>query len=250
MQLTELCAYLDTYLNAAAIKDCTTNGLQVQGKPQVQRIATAVTASVETIVAAIAWGADALFVHHGIFWNGQSPILVGPMGKRAALLLQNDISLLAYHLPLDMHPTDGNNWKAAAELGWKDCQPFGPCQGVCIGVKGQFSPIFRIDLCRQLEEYFGHKAHAAFGGKELVSSAGLISGGAYKSIEAAAAEGLDCFITGSFDEPAWHMAYENGINFFAMGHSATERIGPRAMAHHLAAVCGIESLFLDLHNPF
>lgn len=250
IRLQELCLYLEEYLNASAIKDCAINGLQVEGKGQITRVATAVTASAATIEAAALWGADALIVHHGIFWEGQPPALVGCLGRRARLLIENSISLLAYHLPLDLHRTIGNNWRAAAELGWENCQPFGVFSGVPIGVMGFFRPIDRYEFREKLEKYFQNKAHTALGGKEMISSAALISGGAYKSLAAAAAAGADSFITGNFDEPVWHAAHEEKINFFAMGHSATERIGPRALAEQLAKHFPVETTFLDLPNPF
>lgn len=250
IRLQDLCLYLEEYLSASAIKDCAINGLQVEGKGEITRIATAVTASAATIEAAALWGADALIVHHGIFWEGQPSALVGCLGRRARLLIENGISLLAYHLPLDLHRTVGNNWRAATELGWDNCLPFGFFNGIPIGVMGFFPPISRGEFCEKLEKYFLNKAHAALGGKEIICSAALISGGAYKSLQAAAAAGADCFITGNFDEPVWHAAHEEKINFFAMGHSATERIGPRALAEQLAQQLSLETTFLDLPNPF
>jgi putative NIF3 family GTP cyclohydrolase 1 type 2 len=171
------------------------------------------------------------------------------LGRRAELLLKNSLPLLAYHLPLDAHREVGNNFRAAEELGWQNCQPFGP-KDLEIGVMGFFDEIDVKEFCIKLEKYYGHPAAAVFGGKERVKSAALISGGAYRQIAEASAKGIDCFITGNFDEPAWHMAREEKLNFFALGHHATERIGPKALAHHLNEQFSLETEFLDCANPF
>jgi putative NIF3 family GTP cyclohydrolase 1 type 2 len=161
---------------------------------------------------------------------------------KIALLLRHGISLLAYHLPLDAHQEIGNNWKAAKDLGWIDLEGFHQEQTKCIGVKGRFPKMSRDAFQSQLEKYYGQKAALAFGGKEIVSSSALISGGAYRIMEEAADEGLDCYITGNFDEPAWHLAHEGKINFFALGHAATEQVGPKALADYIQHQMGIKPL--------
>ncbi len=248
--LKELCAYCDTLLASSTVQDYCVNGLQVEGKTSIKRLATAVSASLATIQSAVEMGADALIVHHGMFWNGDSYAITGPKREKLKLLLDNGISLIAYHLPLDIHPEYGNNWKAARDLGWTDLQPFGAHRGSFIGVKGKFSPISRNDFQKQLEKYYQHPAHCALGGKETIATAALISGGAYRNIEEASAAGVDSFITGNFDEPAWHLAHEGGINFFSLGHSATERVGPQALGEHLKQRFQLDYKFLDIHNPF
>lgn len=249
--LQELCSYLDNFFSIALFKDCTINGLQIEGKEKIGRIATAVTASLETIEEAIQRDADVLIVHHGLYWNGQSPALVGMLGKRANLLVKNDLSLLSYHLPLDANKLIGNNWLAAKELGWENCRPFGQYKETALGVAGTFPPLPQELFCEKLENYFGQKAQKALGGKSLVSSAAFISGGAYKYVEEAAMTGeIDCFVTGNYDEPAWHIAKELKINFYACGHSATERTGVKALAAHLMAKFAIEAFFIDRANPF
>lgn len=242
--------YLDDFLEVANFADSCPNGLQVEGASSIQRIATAVTANLETIQAAIHYGAQALIVHHGLFWNGDSPVVTGVKQHKLKLLLENNISLLAYHLPLDAHKEVGNNWKAAKDLGWTDLQPFGIYKGVAIGVKGRFPKMERDQFKNALETYYQHQSQIALGGKEIVQSAALVSGGAYRSISEAADEELDCFVTGNFDEPAWYLAKERGINFFAEGHSATEVVGPKALGAYLQSYFGIEYQFLDIHNPF
>jgi len=248
--LQELCCYLEDLLKVSSFSDYCPNGLQVEGKGKIKKVATAVSASLSTIEAAIEVGVQALIVHHGLFWNKDSYVIQGSKREKIRLLLKHDISLLAYHLPLDAHQEFGNNWKAAQELGWKDLEPFGDYNGTSIGVKGKILPQTRKEFMDNLESYYCHPAHCALGGKEIVSTAALISGGSHKSIIEAANEGVDCFVTGSFDEPVWHQAAEEKINFFAMGHSNTEKIGPRALGLHLEKHFGVHCSFLDIENPF
>lgn len=248
--LQQLKDYLHGLLYNPEIQDYCPNGLQVEGKGAVSKVATAVTASLATIEAAVEQGVDALVVHHGLFWKGDSYVVTGPKRERLALLLNNEMSLFGYHLPLDAHRRVGNNWKAAEELGWRELEPFGLMGSSYIGVKGRFDPISRKTLQSQLEDYYQHPAAVALGGPEEVTSAGLISGGAYRQIPDAAVEGLDCFITGNVDEPAWHLAHENEVNFYSLGHTATERVGPIALAEVIEKDLGVETIFLDLENPF
>jgi dinuclear metal center YbgI/SA1388 family protein len=250
MTLQELCDHLDELLNVGNFGDYCPNGLQVEGRQEVRRVATAVTASLATIHQAVERGVDALLVHHGLFWKGDSFPIVGSKQRKIRLLLDNDVSLLAYHLPLDAHREIGNNWKAAKELEWRHLEPFGEIDGVPIGVKGVFDRCSVADFQLNLEAYYAHPAHMALGGKETVASAALISGGAYRCIADASCQGVDCFITGNFDEPAWHLAHEGGVNFFAMGHSATERVGPRAVADYLNFSTPLEAVYLSDDNPF
>lgn len=248
--LQDLCEHLNTLMQVGLFQDACINGLQVEGAANIRKICVAVSASRHTIEMAIDKGADALITHHGLFWNRDPYALVGARRKKVALLLEHNLSLLSYHLPLDAHKELGNNWKAAADLGWNNLQPFGLYNGQMIGVRGEF-PSMPVEVFQQiLEEYYNHKAHTALFGKPFVSSACLISGGAYKSIDEAAKAGADCFITGNFDEPAWHMAQEEDMNFFALGHSATEVVGPKALGAYLEKQLGVEVFFLDLFNPF
>jgi dinuclear metal center YbgI/SA1388 family protein len=248
--LQSLAAYLDDLLQPSLFADGCPNGIQVEGKFQIKKLATAVSASLATIEAAVAAGADALIVHHGLFWHRDSYVVSGSKRQKLALLLEKGLSLLAFHLPLDAHRLYGNNWKAAMELGWQELAPFGFFGGQPIGVRGTFEPCRREAFAEQLARYYAHTAHVAFGGSEIIKSAALISGGAYKSIVDAAACGVDCFITGNYDEPAWHMAFEERINFLAFGHSNTEKIGPRSLGAHLSAHFNLPCPFIDIDNPF
>ncbi len=241
----ELSDWIDTYLNVDLFEDYCPNGLQVEGKSQVKKAATAVSANIQTIEAAVKEGVDALIVHHGLFWKGDTYPIVGAKKRKLQLLMEKGISLLAYHLPLDAHQVVGNNWKAASDMEWENLEPFGG-----IGVKGEFPEQPIKTFFEKLETYYGHKAARALGGEKSVSSAALISGGAYREISRAAKEGVDCFITGNFDEPAWGWAFEEKIHFLALGHSATEKVGPKALAHYLQKEMGLETHFIDVENPF
>jgi dinuclear metal center YbgI/SA1388 family protein len=248
--LQEIYRYLDELLKVDEFSDYCPNGLQVEGGHEVRKIGTAVSANLETIEAAVSKGIDCLITHHGFLWKGDSLRITSGKKKKIELLLKNRISLLSYHLPLDAHREVGNNWRAAEELGWKSLEPFGMFGGAPIGVKGVIEGIHRQEFQEKLEAYYGQPAHSALGGPETIASAALISGGAYRSILEAANQGIDCFITGNFDEPAWGWAFEEGINFFSCGHSATEKIGPRALASHIAEKFSIQSEFIDIFNPF
>lgn len=250
VNLAELQDYLIDFLQVDSFKDYCPNGLQIEGQHEIEHIAMAVSASLETIQEAAALNVEALIVHHGMFWQGDDYTIKGVKKQKIEILLENQISLLGYHLPLDAHPEIGNNWKAAECLQWRNLEPFGEFGGAAIGVKGSF-PEMEIEEFRGLiENYYQQKAHVALGGSSKVSTAALVSGGAYKLISQAAKEDVDCFITGNFDEPAWHMAHEGGVNFFAVGHSASERTGPKALGKHLEEKFGVKYTFIDSYNPF
>lgn len=248
--LLKLCRYLDQLFSVQGVVDSCPNGLQCEGKREITHIATAVSASLATIEAAVKAKADALIVHHGLFWKNDSPVIEGTKRSKLKVLLDNDISLFAYHLPLDLHREIGNNWKAARDLGWSDCQPFGFFGGVPIGVKGRIANTDRAAFQETLQRYYSHAATTAYGGPQTIETVALISGGAYKSLSDAAKEGVDAFITGSFDEPVWHTAFEENINFYALGHSATERVGPIALAECLQQKLAVPCTFIDVDNPF
>lgn len=248
--LQDFCLYLESYLQSGKFTDYCPNGLQVQGNPSIYKIATAVSASAATIEEAVKRKVQALVVHHGLFWQRDPHVIVGVRYDKIKALIENGISLLAFHIPLDAHPEVGNNWVAAKKLGWSKLEPFCLVNKVPIGVKGSFPPIARTHFLRQLEEFYGHSATHALGGKDTVETAALVSGGSYKEMSQAIQEGVDCFITGNFDEPAWNQAFEEKINFFAMGHTATERVGPQALGEHLKSRFGIEYEFIDTENPF
>ncbi|KAF3362266.1 putative GTP cyclohydrolase 1 type 2 [Chlamydiales bacterium STE3] len=247
---SQLFKYLNDIYQSSLFLDFCPNGLQIEGNREIFKIATAVSASLETVQKAIEADVQALIVHHGLFWNRDSYVIAGSKREKIRLLLKHDISLFAYHLPMDAHQQMGNNWKAAYDLGLKELEPFCKTDGNFIGVKGTLKSILREEWQQKVENYYGHPATTAFGGSPTVSSVAIISGGAYRQMKDAAQEGLDAFVTGNFDEPAWSLAFEEKINFYALGHSATERVGPKALAQHLKEHLQLESLFLEDHNPF
>jgi dinuclear metal center YbgI/SA1388 family protein len=246
----ELEQHLRDYLNVNFIKDNCPNGLQIEGKKEIKKIATAVSANLMTLQKAAEQSVDALIVHHGLFWNKDSYPVVGVKKSKIELLLKYGINLFAYHLPLDAHKEIGNNWQAASDLGWEDLIPFGEYNGTLIGVKGTFAPQPIEKFIEEVEAYYEHPATVALGGKRTVASGALISGGAYKEFYLAAQAGVDCYITGNFDEPAWAMAHEEQVHFLALGHSATERVGPKALADYLNVQFQVHSTFIDVQNPF
>lgn len=243
--LQDLSLFLQNLLSPEEFSDYCPNGIQVEGKQEVKRICFAVSASLAVIEEAVKKGADVLLVHHGIFWNKDPYIIVGTKRDKLARLLKNGISLIAYHLPLDAHPLIGNNWKAAMDLGLEDIQSF-----QTIGIKGTMQAIGIDAFRKKLETYYGRPAHVALGGKKDVSSVALISGGAHRNIEQAADAGVDCYITGSFDEPVWDIAHERKINFFALGHYSTEKIGVLALMAELQKQLKVSCEFIDIFNPF
>lgn len=242
--LQELCQYLHTYLDVDEFEDYCPNGLQVEGGENVKYLGVAVSASLSTLEKGAELGVDALLVHHGLFWHRDPLPIIGVKKEKIALLLRENISLLGYHLPLDAHPVVGNNFGAAIDLGWSNLQSVG------IGVKGEFPPLSAQEFNQKLEQYYNHPSNAVYGGVETVSSALLISGGAHREIGKAVEEGVDCFITGSFDEPIFHIAHEEGVNFFPMGHSNTETIGVQLLGKHLADKFSLKYVFIDVPNPF
>jgi dinuclear metal center YbgI/SA1388 family protein len=248
--LKELTSHLNQLLETKSFSDSCINGLQVQGKEDIKKIAFAVTANHLVIEKAAQENVDALIVHHGLFWNSESHLLDKNKVRRLKPLLEKDISLLAYHLPLDAHQTMGNNWKAASDLGWSSLEPFGDYKGIKLGVKGKIEPTSIEIFIAELEAHFQHGATTALFGQKIVKTAAFISGGAYAHLSQAAIENIDVFITGNFDEPAWWIAQEEKVHFIALGHAATEKTGIVALKEYVERKLGLEALFIDLPNPF
>ncbi len=250
--LKNFSSYLNELLQSAEFEDAAVNGIQVEGKAKISRMAVAVSASLNVIEMACSKHVDVLLVHHGLFFKGKEKDIriCGTLKEKLKLLLKHNISLVAYHLPLDAHVKFGNNWGAARSFGMKELTPFGIYQGKAIGVKGSFKACTRAEFQKRLEKLYGQKAHAALGGKEMIASCAIVSGGAHKLIYEASKEGVDAFVTGSFDEPIWHAAFEEKINFFALGHAATEKIGVQLLGAHLEDRFDLENIFIDEPNPF
>lgn len=248
MQLVELRKHLDTLLEASRLKDYCPNGLQVEGRPEVARVLCGVTASQALLDRAAAGGHDAVFVHHGLFWKGDDGRVTGFRRNRLRTLLSEDISLFAYHLPLDVHPELGNNAQLAQLMGW---QGEGRFADQDLGWIGQAA-------------HEGERAHAIADalaaallrapllvgdGDRVVRRIAWCTGGAQGYFEQAILAGADLYVSGEISEPTVHLARESGVPYIAAGHHATERYGARAIARHLREVLGIEAEFIDLDNP-
>lgn len=247
--LAELVAAADRMLGPERFRDYCPNGLQVQGRDSVGLLVSGVTASLALLEAAVAAGADAILVHHGYFWKNEAPAIVGVKRRRLQLLLQHDISLLAYHLPLDAHPELGNNAQLARKLGFNIT---GGLQAVAdpIGNIGDLaSPLTAEALVADISQRLGRPAQLISAGAHPIKTIAWCTGAAQSYIEEAAALGADAFLSGEISEPTVHSARELGVHFIAAGHHATERYGVQALGDYLAKELGISHRFIDIDNP-
>ncbi|MEM9553379.1 MAG: Nif3-like dinuclear metal center hexameric protein [Acidobacteriota bacterium] len=250
MHRDELLTYLAELLQIEIYKDFGPNGLQVEGRDEVRRIVTAVSAGIELFEAAIARDADAILVHHGVLWDWQPSRLVGPHGERVRLLMTSGINLLQYHLPLDGHPEIGNNALGAQGLGLVDLEGFAPHGGVDIGIRGRFpEPITADELLHRVASFYDREPFVHRFGPDPVRSLGIVSGGAQKSMVEAIDLGLDAFLTGEVSEWCRNGAQEAGLHYISAGHYATEVCGIRTLGEHLADRFGLEVEFVDIPNP-
>ncbi len=247
--LATLVAETDRYLNVTRIPDYCPNGLQVEGRSQVRRIVSGVTASQALLDAAVAAEADAVLVHHGYFWKNEDPRVVGMKQRRLKTLLNHDISLLAYHLPLDVHEEVGNNVQLARLLGLTIEGLLEPDNPKSVGLVGSLAtPLTPAEFGRLVQEKL-QREPLVVEGSGLISRVGWCTGGAQGYIDKAVAAGVDAYLTGEISEPTAHSARENGLSFFAAGHHATERYGVQALGDYLARRFDIEHIFVDCPNP-
>ncbi|EOD56169.1 Nif3-like dinuclear metal center hexameric protein [Aeromonas molluscorum] len=242
---------LNQLLEPHAIKDYCPNGLQVEGRDEIRKIVTGVTASQALLDAAVAEGADAILVHHGYFWKGESEVVTGMKQRRLKTLLTHDINLFAYHLPLDVHPELGNNAQLAKLLGIKVRRGLEPWDKKSVAMVGKFDePLSGQALATRLGERLGRPAlHCGESGPALIETVAWCTGGGQSYINLAAEQGIDAFISGEASEQTIHTAREMGMHFFAAGHHATERYGVKALGGWLAAEHGLEVIFVDIDNP-
>lgn len=247
MMLNELRDYNASLLQTGLFKDYCPNGLQVEGRAKVLRIATGVTASQQVLDEAIAWGADAILVHHGYFWRNEDAAITGIKKRRIAQLLNNDVSLLAYHLPLDAHPELGNNARLGRLLGLSENGRFGEHN---IAFEGELAPL------QTLEQFVSHIGNVLQRTPQVIGDSSRsirkvawCSGGAQGYFEAAIVQGVDAYISGEISEQSFHLARESGVAYIAAGHHATERLGIKALGEHLSAHFNIEHRFFDQDNP-
>lgn len=240
-------AYLNQLLEAARFKDYGPNGLQVEGREEVHRIVCGVTASRALIDAAIAAKADAILVHHGLFWRGQDGRVVGWMKQRLQKLLAHDINLYAYHLPLDAHAELGNNAQLGRVMGWQADRRCGEQELVFSAPLADATSLSALG--EQLADTLGRAPVLAEGDGRPLRRVAWCTGGAQGYFEAAIAAGADVFVTGEISEPQAHLAAETGVAFIAAGHHATERYGVQALGAALAAEFGLHCEFIEIGNP-
>jgi len=222
MERDLLTSWLDDFLKVAEVSDLSLNGLQVEGRREVNKVGAAVDASLKTFEDAASQGVDFLIVHHGLFWGKPEPV-VGPLAKRLSLLLSQGINLYAAHLPLDLHPEVGNNAVIAKHLGLVETEPFAD-----IGVKGKFPTATRLhDVADLLGQLTGMQTLVHQGGSDLVKTVAVVSGAGSSYIPQAAKEGLDLLITGEPKHQHFHLPFEWGINVIYAGHYDTEVSGSR-----------------------
>lgn len=247
---TQLLKSFDDLLLPARFRDYGPNGLQVEGCDQVHKIVSGVTASRALIEAAIEAKAQAIFVHHGLFWKGQDGRVTGWMKQRLALLLAHNINLFAYHLPLDAHDTLGNNAQLGLKLGLAAQGRFGEQELGFMGSRADGDSFENADaLAAHLEKVLKSPVVKVGPARCAIKKIAWCSGGAQTYFEAAIAAGAEAFITGEISEPQAHYAREMGVAYFACGHHASERFGAPAVAAHVAAESGITHEFIDIDNP-
>jgi dinuclear metal center YbgI/SA1388 family protein len=240
----------NTLLQPERFKDYGPNGLQVEGRAEVRHVVSGVTASLAFIEAAIAAKADAILVHHGLFWRGQDGSVTGWMKQRLKLLLAHDINVLAYHLPLDAHATLGNNAQLGMRLGLVGAPLFGEQNLGWLATCPQGQPFeSSVALAYQVGQALGRTPVLLAGDGRTIRHVAWCTGGAQGYFEAAIAAGADAFITGEISEPQAHIARETGVAFLACGHHATERYGAPAVAAQVAEQLGLTHQFIDIDNP-
>lgn len=250
----ELEVWLTDTLQPGRFRDYCPNGLQVQGKERISHIVTGVTASQALIEAAISHQADAILVHHGWFWKNEDPCIRGPRHRRISTLLASDISLFAYHLPLDAHPEWGNNAQLARIMDWTpDISPdgtprrCGPEDLIWLGTPAQECSVGELaaDITRRLQRkplVIGHE-------NQIVRQLAWCTGAAQNMMDAALAAGADCYISGEISEPTVHLARETGRAYISAGHHATERYGVQALGAAIETCFGVRCTFVDIDNP-
>lgn len=246
MQLSHVTHYLDDLLKAASITDYPQayNGLQLENNGTVERIAVAVDACAAVIEQAVEKNASLLIVHHGLFWNGLRP-LTGAFYKKIKLAMDHNLAIYSSHLPLDFHPEVGNNILLAKALGLRELRPALKIKSDCIGLAGNRDPISRNAFLEKVAQVVGGPVHLAPGGPETIKNVLIVTGGAGNEIIAAAAEGVDTFVTGEGNHWTYQEAEERGINLIYAGHYATETFGVKALGEHLSKKFQLPYSFID-----
>ncbi len=244
--------FYQNLLAAESYGDYCPNGLQIEGREEIAKIAFAVSATRESIDRAIDHDAAALVVHHGLFWYFHGVrTLAGAFGKRVQPLVKNDVNLFGYHLPLDGHPEIGNAACLGNQIGCIEQQPFGDYKGCATGIKGILKqPVNALELAKTLETVLEHRIIvASHDESQPIQSIGIITGGANGEWKQAEKERLDAYVTGEISEHDWHEAQEAGVHMFAGGHHATERFGIQALMAKTREQFDVECFFIDSDNP-
>jgi len=248
--LPELVDHIDRLLQVDRFNDYCPNGLQVEGRARVGRIVCGVTACEALLEAALDLKADAVLVHHGYFWRGEDPRVQGMKRRRLLILLKNEISLLAYHLPLDAHPDFGNNVQLGRVLGFEAEGPLVNGTESDLVWTGTLNPaITAAALGQRIERALGRSPLHVGAAEPEIRRIAWCTGAAQGFIEAAVNAGVDAYITGEASEQTVHVARECGLHFYAAGHHATERYGVQALGKYLADGFGIDCRFVDVANP-
>lgn len=250
VELKKIIEMLERVLQPGRFSDYCPNGLQVQGRSSVKKIVTGVTASQLLIERAVDAQADAILVHHGYFWRGEAPELVGVKYQRIKRLIDSGVSLIAYHLPLDAHPVLGNNAQLAKLLGVTVEGALSPLDAQSVGNVGRLpAPVSLAQFARHIELKLGRQPLVIDAGDHRVSRIGWCTGAAQGYIGDAAAAGVDVYLSGEISEPTVHLARELGVHYVAAGHHATERYGVMALGGYLAEELGVDHEFIDVENP-
>ena len=247
VQRDDLLVYLSDLLQVPKIKDYCPNGLQVQGSAQIKKIVSGVTASKALIEAAINEKADAILVHHGWFWKNDDPVIVGQLHSRLKLLMEHNINLMAYHLPLDMHPKLGNNAQLGKLMGWAGKPD--PINGLIWQGRAAKTQNTVAQLARSVASRLGRDPLVLGDRDKPIRRIAWCTGAAQSYIKEAVSMKVDAYISGEVSEPTYHIAQELGIVYVAAGHHATERYGVSALGEHLSTKFGILHTFIDIPNP-
>ncbi|MGB7815244.1 MAG: Nif3-like dinuclear metal center hexameric protein [Methylotenera sp.] len=247
MKINDLSDYLNQLLQPERFSDYCPNGLQVEGKSEINKIVTGVTASYDLLQAAHKANADAILVHHGYFWRGEALPITGIKKRRIQFLLQHDINLFAFHLPLDAHPEFGNNVMLARQFGLELTGWAGEKDMLALAELSQ--PQTLKSLAELIEKKLKRKPQVVGDLTKPVKHVALCTGAAQGYIEQAVAANVDVYISGEISEQTVHIARETGMSYIAAGHHATERYGIQALGEHLAKKFGIQHDFIDIDNP-
>ena len=247
MLRNELENYLNQLLDITRFHDYCPNGLQVEGREDIRKIVTGVTASLQLLDAALASNADAVLVHHGFFWRGENACITGMKSRRIATLIKNNINLFAYHLPLDIHMELGNNAQLAKQLDFIETGRFGEQD---IAVQGKLTESMSLNaLGEKISRALLRKPLIIGNPEQPIRQIAWCTGAAQSYFDAAITQGVDAYITGEISEQTVHAARESGVAFIAAGHHATERYGVQALGEHLVQKFGIQHQFIDIDNP-